>query len=398
MTENINKNQNKTVVNNEMTIGGNHKPKQAKTKSNQEGTRLNLLAIIKVLSSYSSKDKPMSVSDICERLKQLGLPLDPHTVTRTLNAIVSSLEVSSKLASFLNLKLHIVNSYGEEILDLEEDKKIRKYYYIENALKPSELKMLTDAVEVYGYITHEQTANLIGKLNDLQIPEMRNKYPRLGKSNTAPKIDSLMTDSDIDFFDNIDKLSQAISEKYKVKITYGTYNTEKKLIKKSVKVISPYQIMWANGYYYLVAVIKDRPFSYRIDRIMNIEPHYNKEGNLSSSDPLPETVRKNVTVGFDTFSPQLYQNTAVIMYSGIPEHIRIECKEDMINTLLDSFGFNIIIRKSVRREGWVSVSFTAAIEGVALWLTQYCASSYAVSPQKLVDKVRNNLEEGLKNY
>jgi len=367
-------------------------------KSNQEGTRLNLLAIIKVLSSYSSKDKPMSVSDICEKLKQIGLPLDPHTVSRTLSSVASSLEASSQLASFLNLKLHVVNAYGEEIFDQDEDKKVRKYYYIENALRPAEIKMLTDAVEVYGYITHEQTANLISKLNDLQIPELRSKYPGLGRQNCAPKIDSLAVDSDINLFDNIDRLNKAISEKYKVKISYGTYNMNKQLVLKSERIVSPQQIMWANGYYYLVAVIKDRPYSYRIDRIMKVECYYDKEGKLSAADPLPEAVKKNVTVGFDTFSPQLYQNTAVIMYSGIPEYIRIECRQDLINNLLDSFGFNIVIRKSTRKEGWVSVSFKAAIEGVALWLTQYCSSSYAVAPQKLVDKVKKNLEEGLKYY
>lgn len=369
-----------------------------KKKSNQEGNRLNLLAIIKVLSSYSSKDKPMAVSDICEKLEHIGLPLDPHTVNRTLNAITSSLESSAKLSSFLNLKLHIVNCYGEDIFELEEDKKTRKYYYIENALRPAEIKMLTDAVEVYGYITHEQTVHLINKLNELQVPEMRSKYPRLGKTNCAPKIDSLHNDCDINIFEIIEKLNQAIDEKYKVRLTYGTYNINKQLVQKSVKIVSPHQIMWANGYYYLVAVIRNRPYSYRIDRIMNVECYYDKEGKLSPVDPLPEEVKRNVTVGYDTFSPQLYRNTAVIMYSGIPEHIRIECKEDMINNLLDNFGFDIIIRKSVRREGWVSVGFSAAIEGVALWLTQYCASSYAVAPQKLVDMVKRNLTEGLKYY
>ncbi|NLK29004.1 MAG: WYL domain-containing protein [Clostridiales bacterium] len=370
----------------------------SKKKTNQEGTRLNLLSIIKVLSSYSSKDKPMAISDICEKLKQIDLPLDSHTVSRTLNAIASSLEVSPKLSSFLNLKLHIVNSYGENIFDQLEDKKNRKYYYIENALRPAEIKMLTDAVEVYSYITHDQTSNLINKLNELQVPEMRSKYPRLGKSNCAPKIDSLSVDTNINLFDHIDKLNQAIRENYKVKITYGTYNIDKQLVQKSVKIVSPHQIMWANGYYYLVAVIKDRPYSYRIDRIMNVASYYDKEGNISVCDPLPESVKRNVTVGHDTFSPQLYQNTAVIMYSGIPEHIRIECKETMINTLLDSFGLNITIRKSHRKKGWVSVSFSAAIEGVALWLTQYCASSYAVAPQKLVEKVKKNLEKGLEYY
>lgn len=367
-------------------------------KTNQEGSRLNLPAILKVLSSYSSKNKPMAVTDICAKLKSIDLPLDSHTVTRTLNAITSSLESSSGLASFLNIRLHTVNCYGEDIFDLEEDKKAKKYYYIENALKPVEIKMLTDAIEVYSYITHEQTADLISKLNDLQIPEMRSKYPRLGKSNCAPKLDSLWVDSNINIFDNINKLNQAISEKYKVKISYGTYNINKQLVQKSEKVISPIQIMWANGYYYLVAVINNRPFSYRIDRIMNIECYYDKEGELSPCDPLPEAVKKNVTVGYDTFSPQLYQNTAVIMYSGIPRHIRIECKEEMINNLLDSFGFNVTIRKSARREGWVSASFHAAIEGVALWLTQYCSSSYAVAPQELADKVKKNLEAGFEYY
>lgn len=373
-------------------------PMPQKKKSNQEGNRLNLLAILKVLSSYSSKDRPMAVPDICEKLQQIGLPLDPHTVTRTLGAAASCLEASSGLASFLNLKLHIVNCYGDEIFDQETDKKTRKYYYIENALKPAEIKMLTDAVEVYSYITHEQTASLINKLNDLQVPEMRNKYPTLGKFNCAPKIDSLSVDPGIDLFDNIDKLNWAINEKYKVRITYGTYNINKQLVKKSVKVVSPHQIMWSNGYYYLVAVIKDRPYSYRIDRIMKIECYYDKEGNPSPCDPLPENLKRYVTVGYDTFSPELYRNTAVIMYSGIPEHIRIECRETMINTLLDSFGLNVSIRRSVKREGWVSVSLNAAVDGVALWLTQYCADSYAVSPQKLVDKVKKNLMEGLKYY
>lgn len=373
-----------------------------KKQTNPEGNRLNLLAMIKVLTSYSSKEKPMTTTEIKKRLEEVGLSLDPHTITRTLSGATLSLEASPSLSQFLNLKLHIVEANGNEIIDLEESKKVKRYFYIESALKPAEIKMLTDAIEVYNYISQDETIGILQKLNELQIPEMRSKYHQLGRNSRAPKIDSLpiSNDYEVDFFEHIDILEQAIREKHKVSIVYGTHNIKKELhpLPKYPKVISPYQIMWANGYYYLVALIKNKPFSFRIDRVLKVTDYINEEGKFEPCDRLPDTLRNQIIIGHDTFSPQLYQNTAVIMYSGIPERITIECQENMINTLLDSFGLDINIQKSSRKEGWITVRFCAATKGVALWLTQYCASSYAVSPKHLVQEVKDNLKKGMDHY
>ena len=373
-----------------------------KKQTNQEGNRLNLLAIIKVLSTDSSKEKPMSATEIKKRLDDVGLVLDSHTITRTLQGATLSLEASTRLSQFLNLNIHIVDAEGNDLIDYEESRKIKRYYFIENALKPAEIKMLTDAVEVYNYITQDETIAILQKLNELQIPEMRSKYHHLGRNSRAPKIDSLPMSKELEgsFFLIVDTLEQAIRDKRKVSLLYGTHNTRKELVPlpKYPKVISPYQIMWANGYYYLVALIKNKPFSFRIDRILEVTEHLNDSGEFEVCDPLPEALKKEIVVGHDTFSPQLYQNTAVIMYSGIPERITIECKDSMVNTLLDSFGLDINIQRSIRRDGWITVRFCAATSGVALWLTQYCESSYAVSPKHLVEKVKENLKNGMKNY
>lgn len=303
----------------------------------------------------------------------------------------------------------------------------------EEAFTDVEQKMLMDAIEAYAYISKKDTAEFMEKLDRISTGIPLNKYKDLGENAYPGKVESVAGNDGETFFDNLSAVIKAISNNHKVEIIYGEYdvvgtkpklnvrsnykttqqnemircakknqkcnkNNCDKAFSTSPKIISPYNTMWANGYYYLIASFEKHPANIsalRMDRILDVNEIEEQRA------PVPEKY-KYALVGRaenQEFSAQQIANKAVVMHTEVPQRIEFECKKYMLNNVVDGFGFEISLQEFRRDEqDWIKVHANASLGGAALWLTQHCADSVAIFPPELVDKVITNLNKGTQHY
>lgn len=296
------------------------------------------------------------------------------------------------------------------------------YYIEEERLNEQELKMIMDSIEVYSYISKEDTENIIQKLEKLNSPVLYNSYEM---KKYPDKVEKLNPQNSKMFFENLKTIEECIENRLKMWLVYGEYQyvqtitNERKILlqprqgyrmvdnggeeKIGEKLVSPYHIMWANGFYYAIVLFegKENLASIRIDRILDVCKAEPKNGIETKAAPLPAGYDFAKLENTDKISSQKFMNMAVVMHAEKPTKVTFCCKKFLLNNVIDGFGFDIKVKNisDATGEEWLEVtSEHASISGSALWLTQHCAGSYAVAPEELKQKVVENLKRGQSYY
>lgn len=241
-----------------------------------------------------------------------------------------------------------------------------RYYYLANALTQGEWRIFADLVQVYPYISQEQTQKFLTVLDRL-----RPRHTRYVPSRYAFKRGSG------EQFRIINLLDQAIREQKKVRLTYGEYRLvlqdkrwQPKLTrreKNGVMNVSPYALMWSNGNYYLVCRHRGM-MNLRVDRILKAEL-------------LPDSFTPPAD-----FDPVQYRDRCPVMYPGKPEFVRMRCAVTLLNTLVDFFG---PVPQYTRpgEDGTTEVTMSIAPEGVRLFALQYADQVEVLEPEWLREKI-----------
>ena len=195
-------------------------------------------------------------------------------------------------------------------------------------------------------------------------------------------------------------IRDSIRKKKKLRILYGRYDRNLELAPTSedARTIEPYAVMSSNGYYYLIAGNPKYPdglTNFRIDRILQIqmldEPR----------KPLPSALLPYFKdAAHEVFQASEYRNDHPVMYSDETVRIQLSCDPVILNNLVDDFGWNIQTRdiKDPDHPDWVHVTAKASLMGAAVFCTHHCRHCKVISPQKLREKVVENLKAGLALY
>ena len=264
----------------------------------------------------------------------------------------------------------------------EEDRRKRRTannrprrYYLESVLTPAQWRILTDMIEVYPYISENQTRQMLDAIGRVFPGCIRGgRRYSFKKENTK-------------LFHNLNVLDLAIHKRQRVSITYGEYvlNPQRKPVLRKRQnagqlVLEPCALMWSNGYYYLVG--KDRGMmNLRVDRI--------QEAILldTASDHF------DPPADFDAVS---YRDKSPVMYPGRPEVIRFRCPAGMLGVVMDFFGEQARYR-SVDADT-LEVMLSVARGGVRLFAMQYADRVEVLEPEDLREDLRRSLSAALEKY
>ena len=377
-----------------------------------ETSRLNLFYILQVLDNYTDEQNPMSATEIADCINKdfahvvlSDKVISTDTVKRTLEELLSRIfpegvDYNEKIHQYGYYIFCVMKEEGKFVpYRMVEGKQApQKYYYLENDLKLAEILTLKDAVETYSYFSEEDITEIVRKLVRIRQGDFPTKrYIDTAKNNRDENSLLLM---------NIDILNEIIKHRNRAKITYCYYDVDKMLVPRKgyPKDIKPLHLMWSNGYYYVLAYSEkyDGIVNYRIDRITDVEEVEAKDKNNSIE-----------------FNPVQYRYEHPVMFGGNKEKIELLFKEDgknyFMNVLIDTFGKDIrvakatadIIEKYLPYSAsyyddmgikWYKVSFEAVISGVELWAVQYCSQCKVISPEGLVQSVKENLKKGQEMY
>lgn len=268
-------------------------------------------------------------------------------------------------------------------------------FYFKHQFSHEELLLIINSILFSKQVPSEQRKKIIEKLESLASKYLnsRKKYIR-GEYNKHLKNDELL--------ENIRVLDEAISENKKVKFNYSRYNVVKmgnksQLVYEPQKnqegeireyVINPYQMVSTNGRYYIICNNDklDTVSHYRVDRITNIE--------ILNEKRKPE---KNVKELKNGLTIQQYMAEHLYMFGGKSISVKLKCKAPIINEFVDWFGPDGI-ELLTQTEDEITFSVNVNEEAIRKWALQYALHIQVISPQSLVDLIKEDLKQALENY
>ena len=180
----------------------------------------------------------------------------------------------------------------------------------------------------------------------------------------------------------------------KVSFTYNEYGTDKKMHPRKNNsgqpreyIVNPYQIAATNVRYYLICNYDkyDTVANYRLDRITDIK--------MLDESVKPARQVKGLENGFDL--PK-HMAEHMYMFAGESETVTFRVKKYILNDIIDWFGGGVTFFDETDDE--VSVRTRVNLAAMRHWALQYALHARVLSPESLVEEVRNDIKKAEENY
>ena len=328
----------------------------------KENQKLALLRVLHVLLKYTDEAHPLTQDEILAYLeKDYGISGDRRLVARQLNLLHEAYDV-------LNSPISLVSNP-------------RKGTYIEQReFEDSELRLLIDGVLSSRHIAPKHSKDLIEKLC-----KQANIYFRPRAKNIYSVNDWNKTDNKSVFW-SIELIDEAIESGKQIKFVYNKYGADKKLHKTSNPRVSPYQLILHNQRYYLMA--RHERFEtvnfYRLDRITDMQ-----------IVDRPLTDIREVEGYKGGIDYKKLSSAFPYMFTDKLEYIEFLAEESALDHVVDWFGQDVKIEPAGDR---YKVGLLASPSAMEYWALQYVKSVEVISPKSLRERIKEDLENGLKKY
>lgn len=339
-----------------------------------------IMNILDILRRYSDEDHRLNQRDVIDILRsEYGIQVDRKTVRRNILTLINcgyDIEYSESVRSVLNRKTGKM-----------EESYIWSNFYLVREFSDSELHLLIDGLLFSKHIPHGRCRELVEKLEGLSSIYFNS---HIGNILMAPG--SFPPNQQM--FYTIEVLDEAISQKRKVSFNYVSFGQDKKLHKRLTEegepkeyVVSPYQMVAANGRYYLISNTDphDDISHYRVDRIMDIQ---------MLQEPLRST--NNVAGLENGLNLPKHMAEHLYMFSGESAPVTFKMKKHILNDVIDWFGTDI--RFVDEDEEWLTARTEVNLRAMRIWSIQYGPYVKIISPQSLVDDVVAGLRSALEHY
>ncbi|MCR5482671.1 MAG: WYL domain-containing protein [Clostridia bacterium] len=318
-----------------------------------------IIYILEVLKKYSDFDHKLSQQDIIDYMRlEYHIECERKAVSRNISDLRG-----------LGYEISYDGGYFLETRDFE----------------PAELRLLIDSVMAARYIPKSHAKDLIEKLK-----KQGNVHFAKQLKHTF-NIENLQHVKSNELFLATELLAEAIEKKRKIAFFYNKYNSSKKFEHTTTEkhIVNPYQIVVANGNYYLISNIDSRQnlTYFRVERISDIEilPMPAKDHRM-----LPE-----LREGFDLPKHQIEH---VYMFSGTSQQIKMRVKPEGIDACIDWLGTDIHIDEDPENEGMYIVRFRANTNAILYWAIQFGAFFEVLEPLELREKITALLDEIIAKY
>jgi len=261
----------------------------------------------------------------------------------------------------------------------------KKYQLKTRLFSISELKLLVDSVQASKFLPAEDSLALIQKLETLCSMYQRSTLHR--DVITSNKARSFNAES----YDNIDGLFASINVDMQVRFKYFNYDVHgnRKYFKKGdYYVVSPWAMIYSDDNYYLLAYdakekkADKRMKHFRVDRMSDVETV--PEIRLGKED-------------FDKLDLAQYQKYTFNMYGGEVEKVTLAFTNDMMGTVMDRFGHDVMVYPI---DGWhfqTTVSVAISPQFFA-WVFGLGKKARIVAPEHVREEMKAMLQGVSEKY
>lgn len=319
---------------------------------------LNML-ILQILEEYSDESHRLSQQEIIRLLKlNYGMECDRRSAKNNIDYL---------------------KELGYEI----STDKNKGCYLINRVFDNAELRLLIDSVLCSRNMTNTQAHDLIEKLI-----AQGNRYfsPQVAHVHNLP---DMQHKDNAEMFLAIEDINRAIAEKKKVSFVYSAYDIDFGLKPKRQDkyVVNPYQLVVANGFYYLIGNYDkyDDVSHYRLDKISDVDILDIKVKSMKNV--------KGLEHGLDL--PK-HMAEHVYMYGGESILTELDVPQNMMNELVDWFGKDFkIISKS---NGRMIIKVRCNEQAMVYWALQYGSFVEVLAPESLRNKVTEHVKDMAQKY
>lgn len=314
------------------------------------------LLVLDYLWNHTDEKHQATTNDILDAVKATGADLERHA----LPGIISELQ-----------------AFGVDIVFRKSSP--NRYYVNKRELSLPEIKLLIDAVDTAGFISAQQSKELVNKIVALAEPSARNELKRHVYIDSRPKSECET------LFATVDTIHNAILRCCRIEFQYFEYTLGKKRAHKHGSSffyqLSPYALVWNDDYYYVLGYCEQHGHisKFRVDRIDNIS--------------ITELMSRRKPTGFE---PVKYLQSLFSMYDGELQKVTLKCDADMMKVIIDRFGKGVktkIIDDS-SFYAYVEISVSQTFFG---WLFGFAGKIAVVSPQNVKDDYMNMARAALNN-
>ena len=309
--------------------------------------KIKLLKLLDMLRHETDEQHPLSTTQICTKLGNMGIVCDRRTLPRDIAAL---------------------NDQGYEIMSMMIGHD--KCYYVEDRnFSVPELKILIDAVQAASFITDKKTSELVDKIASL------------GGTHRAEILKSNMVcfntrkHSNEHIYYNVDTLEHAIQNNKKVIFYY--YNLDEngnRVYRRNHHhyIVEPVALVFNEDNYYLISYSArhNGTANYRVDRMETVE-----------------VIEENICEKAISLRNQVseYTEQAFKMFGGKLETVVLEFDRSLIGVVYDRFGEDTEMMSTSANKcvASVEVQISPVFWG---WLFQFAGQMHIISPQSLVSE------------
>ena len=329
--------------------------------------------IIEILKEHSDEKHPLTQQQICGHLEEkLGIKPNRKTVAQHLKSIIGDPSCNVFIAD-----------NGNDDDDKSDKKYITDIYYAAD-ITAEEYEFLADSIIYSPMLPADYVRDLIKKINSLSTGNTKGKETNLRETFHYGNKSIFLT---------IENIKEAMNANRKLDVTISDYDKNGKLLTKSDPqsgielhrlMLSPYGIVMADGFYYLLAndVRYDDLRHFRIDKILG--------ASICEEDGSMRDVRTLSNVPRD-FKPVQYKNLNRYMLDGTVERVHINIKKKDISLVLDTFGNEFTCNKVIDNDDIYDVTFRANIQTAVRWAIANRKAVKLTSPKRAVDIVKEEI-------
>ena len=248
------------------------------------------------------------------------------------------------------------------------------YYLAQREFELPQLKLLVDAVLSCQFITPKKSQELIKKLTKLTSQPQANQLQRQLFIAERPKA------INEEVYYNIDAIQTAITGGRKISFKYFDYDLNKQRIYRKAGesyTLTPLLLCWFEDKYYLICYNAkyDDYNHFRVDRISNVSL----------------TEQAADVLDTERFDVSLHVKQVFGMYGGKKVKAQLSFDNDLLNTVLDRFGTDILIMPQGER-------FLITVEIVESpvflgWMAQFGKKAEILAPEGLRDLMKDLLRQ-----
>lgn len=270
------------------------------------GAKLRLLYLARLLYEQTDEEHLLTTAQLMQALeKRWGISSHRQTIKADIETL---------------------RAFGLEIEEVKSTQ--NRYNLYGRCFDLPELKLLIDAVASAKFITESKSAELVEKLTTLTSAHNAARLKRNVSCRGRIRSDNER------IYLIVDVINEAINAGRQISFPYFQYNDRKeKVLRRDGEpyVLTPLHLVWNGDCYYMIGVYehKQRLGSFRVDRIA-MRPRILD----APATPAPE--------GFDLNE---YINTTFRMFDSEHEQVKLLCRNDVMDAIIDRFGEDVRARR-----------------------------------------------------